>query len=154
VEGALLSLQGSGFAAAMRSSLWLYPTANVVHILALLVFFASVAAMDVRILRAATIADARAFITRVRPVAIVAFLVQAGSGVMLLAPEASHIAMNPIFRIKLLAIAVGLANVLLLEWLVRRPGNEMVSGGLRAVAVTSLAIWLTAAALGRLIAYF
>jgi hypothetical protein len=154
VEGALLSLQGSGFAAAMRSSLWLYPTANVLHILSLLVFFAAVAAMDIRVLTARTIGEARAFIARVRPVAIAAFLAQAGTGIMLLAPEASHIAMNPVFRIKLVAIAVGLLNVLLLELLVRRDPAAPAGGGLRASAVASLAIWLSAAVLGRLIAYF
>jgi hypothetical protein len=154
VEGALLSLQGSGFAAAMRSSLWLYPAANVVHILALLVFFASVAAMDVAVLRAKTTAAARAFVARVRPVAIGAFLVQVASGVMLLAPEASHIAMNPVFRIKLFVIAVGLLNVILLEVMVRRNSGEAVGGGSRASAGASIVLWLSAAALGRLIAYF
>ena len=155
MEGSpLLVLEGSAFAAAMRSSLWLYPFANVVHILALLVFFAAVAAMDVRVLRAATVEGARTFIARVRPVAIVAFLVQVASGVMLLAPEASHIAMNPVFRIKLLAILLGLINVFVLAWLVRRPADGAVGGGLRTAAGASLAIWLTTAALGRLIAYF
>lgn len=154
MEGLLLALEQSGFAAAMRSSLFLYPLANVVHILAALVFFAAVAAMDVRVFRATTVANARAFIDRVRPVAVVAFLFQAVSGIMLLAPEASHIAMNPVFRLKLIAVAIGLVNVVVLEVLVRRRGQETVSGGMRSVAGVSLAAWLSAATLGRLIAYF
>ena len=154
MEGALLSLQASDFAAAMRSSQWLYPLANVVHILSLLVFFAAVAAMDVRALKASTVAEARAFVGRVRPVAIVAFLVQVATGVMLLAPEASHIAMNPVFRIKLGAIAVGLLNVGLLEGMLRGRDREGVTTGMRTAAGASLLVWLTAAALGRLIAYF
>jgi len=154
MEGPLLALEQSGFAAAMRSSLFLYPLANVVHILAALTFFASVAAMDFRVFGAKTVANARVFIDRVRPVAIVAFLVQAGSGVMLLAPEATHIWHNPVFRVKLVAIAVGLANVVVLEVLIRRPRQEAVTGAARGAAGVSLAAWLTVATLGRLIAYF
>lgn len=150
----LLALEQSGFAAEMRRSVFLYPLANVIHILAMLVFFAAVAAMDIRVFRATTIANARAFIRRVRPIAIVAFLFQAASGIMLLAPEASHIWMNPIFAIKLVAIAIGLINVVLLEVLVRRDGAETVTGGLRATAGVSLASWIAVATLGRLIAYF
>ena len=154
MEGLLQALEASGFAAAMRGSLFLYPLANVVHILAMLVFFAAVAAMDIRVFRAATVANARAFIDRVRPVAIGAFLFQLGSGIMLLAPEASHVWMNTVFRVKLVAIAIGLGNVLILEFLIRRPGRETVGGGVRGAAALSLAAWLTTATLGRLIAYF
>jgi hypothetical protein len=154
MEGLLLALEQSGFAAAMRSSVFLFPVANVVHILAALVFFAAVAAMDVRVFTAADVGEARRFVDRVRPVAVVAFLFQVASGVMLLAPEATHIWHNPVFRLKLVAIAIGLANVILLEVLIRRPGRETLSGGIRAAAGLSLGAWLTTAALGRLIAYF
>lgn len=150
----LLALEHSGFAAEVRRSLFLYPLANVIHIVAMLVFFAAVAAMDIRVFRATTVANARTFIRRVRPVAIVGFLFQAGSGVMLLAPEASHIWMNPVFAIKLVAIAIGLLNIVVLEVLIRRDGAETVSGGVRTTAAVSLASWLAVASLGRLIAYF
>ena len=154
MEGLLAGLEASGFAAEMRRSTFLYPLANVVHILAALVFFAAVAAMDFRVFRATTVANARAYIDRVRPVAIGAFLFQVASGLMLLAPEASHIWHNPVFRVKLVAIAVGLANVLLLEVLIRRQGRETLSRSATATASVSLVVWLTVAALGRLIAYF
>lgn len=154
MEGLLLALEQSGFAAEIRRSLFLYPLANVVHIVAMLVFFAAVAAMDIRVFRATTIANARAFVRRVRPVAIVAFLFQAASGIMLLAPEASHIWMNPVFTLKLVAVVIGLLNVVVLEMLVRRDGAETVDAGMRTTAGVSLASWIAVATLGRLIAYF
>jgi hypothetical protein len=154
MEGLLAAFEASGFAAEMRRSVFLYPVANVVHILAALVFFAAVAAMDFRVFKATTVANARAFIERVRPVAIAAFLFQVASGVMLLAPEATHIWHNPVFRLKLVAIAVGLLNVALLEVLIRRQRRETVGAGVRGAAGLSLAVWLSVAALGRLIAYF
>jgi hypothetical protein len=153
VNDLLVALEQSGFAATMRGSYFLYPVANVTHVLAALCFFASIAAMDVKVLRSGDVAEARAFIGRVRPWAILFFLLQVASGVMLLAPEASHIFHNPVYQLKLLAIGLGLANVVLLEVLIRG-GERMVSGAMRASAAASLFIWLSTAALGRLIAYF
>ena len=43
-----VALEASSFAAAIRQSLWLYPAANVGHIIALVFFAGSVAVMDVR----------------------------------------------------------------------------------------------------------
>jgi hypothetical protein len=152
MEAVLLALQESGLAAAMRSSVFLYPAANVLHVLGALTFFAAVAAMDIRVLSRSPLAGARAFIGRVRPVAIAGLLVQATTGVMLLSPEATHIGHNPAFRLKVMAILLGLANVLVLETAVRRSGA--IGGTARASAVASLALWLSTAAAGRLIAYF
>lgn len=153
METLLVALQGSGFAAIMRGSIFLYPVANVVHVLAALTFFAAVAAMDIKVLKAVSVADARAFIDRVRPIALAAFAVQAGSGLMLLAPEAIHIWHNPVFKLKVVAIGIGLANVVLLEILLRRDAT-MLSRLAKASAVASLVAWLSTATLGRLIAYF
>ena len=153
MEDVLAGLQASGFAYTMRSSIFLYPVANVVHVLAALVFFATVAAMDVRVLTAQSADVARTFIRQVRPWAIVAFLAQVASGVMLLAPEATHIFHNPVFRLKLIAMLIGLLNVILLEVLMRRDGGA-ISAFMRGTAVVSIGAWLTTSALGRLIAYF
>jgi hypothetical protein len=152
MEAVLAALQDSGFAQAMRSSVFLYPLANVVHVLGALTFFAAVAAMDFRILGRSGVAGTRAFIARVRPIAVAGFLVQAATGLMLFAPEASHIGSNPVFRLKVLAILIGLANVLVLEIAIRRPAG--ISGAVKTSAVASLALWLGTATLGRLIAYF
>jgi hypothetical protein len=151
MEALLAELQASGLAQAMRSSVYLYPAANVLHVLGALTFFAAVAAMDVRVLSRAGLAETRAFIGRVRPVAFAGLLVQATTGIMLLAPEATHIGHNPAFRLKVLAILLGLANVLVLETAIRKGG---VTRLVRASAVASLALWLSTAAAGRLIAYF
>jgi hypothetical protein len=139
----------------MRTSLFLYPLANVVHVLAALVFFATVAAMDVKLLRASSIGDARAFIARIRPWAALALIVQIGSGVLLFVPEASHIWMNPVFRVKLILVLIALLNVVVVEILIRRGrGEDAPMGGARSSAVLSLGLWLSVAAAGRLIAYF
>jgi hypothetical protein len=155
MEGLLLAAESSPLAAAMRTSLFLYPLANVIHVLAALTLFAAVAAMDVKLLRASSIGDARAFIARVRPWAALALVVQIASGVLLFAPEATHIWMNPVFRVKLILIAIALVNVIAVEVMIRRGGGEDApTGAARGSAVVSLGLWLSVAAAGRLIAYF
>lgn len=155
VDALFLALQESPFAGTMRGSLFLYPLANVLHVLGALGFFAAAAAMDVNVLRAPDLGAARAFIRRVRPIAVAAFLVQFASGAMLLAPEALHVWHNPLFRVKAAAIVIGLINVAILELAMARGGGRGAPGGaLRTSAAASLALWLGTAAAGRLIAYF
>jgi hypothetical protein len=152
MEGLLAALQASALADAMRNSVFLYPLANVLHVLGALGFFAAAAAMDVRLLSHSSLPGTRAFITRIRPVAIAGLVVQLVTGLMLLAPEASHIGHNPAFQLKLVAIFLGLLNVVLLEIVTRRA--EIVTAASRLSAVASLGVWLATAAAGRLIAYF
>src|SRR5438093_1001944 len=45
-----VALEQSGFDAAIRQSPWLYPAANVGHIISLTLFAGAVAVMDVRLL--------------------------------------------------------------------------------------------------------
>jgi hypothetical protein len=151
MEAAFAELQDSAFAQAMRSSVYLYPLANVLHVLGALTFFAAVAAMDFRIFGARSVGSARALIARLRPVAIAGFCVQLATGLMLFAPEATHIGSNPVFRLKVLAILIGIANVLILEAVLR---GGAVSAAAKASAGASLALWLGVATAGRLIAYF
>lgn len=154
MEAILSAAENSPLAAAMRTSLFLYPLANVIHVLAALAFFATVAAMDVKLLRASSINDARTFIARIRPWAPLALVVQIGSGVLLFVPEATHIWMNPVFRVKLVLIALALLNVPAVEVAIRRADGDAPTGAARGSAAVSLGLWLSVAAAGRLIAYF
>ncbi len=153
----LASLQGSGFAFLVRDAIWIYPAANVVHVLAVIVFFASVALMDARLvgwLRAAPVADV---IRRFRPLAIGAFVLVALSGFVLFTPEAAIIAQNPSFQLKMLALVLALTNVGLLQAVCGRlladDGTVVVPAMARGLAVLSLVLWLFVAAAGRFIAY-
>jgi hypothetical protein len=152
-ESALVALEASGLARTMRTSTFLFPLANVLHVLGAMTFFAAVAAMDVRAFGAGGVDGLRAFIGRVRPVAIAGFAVQVVTGVMLLAPEASHVGSNPAFQLKAAAIVLGLLNVAFLEVAARGMGPP-VPASVRIAAVLSLFFWLATAAAGRLIAYF
>jgi hypothetical protein len=154
----LIELEQSGLGAAIRQSLWVYPAANVGHILGLVVFAAAVAVMDLRLLGAFAATPPATVVFAARRVAIGAFLVQFATGSLLFIAEASHIALNPVFQAKAVLILLGLANALLLGRLSKGtldaiPAYAPLPQRLRIAAAGSLAIWLAVAAAGRLIAY-
>jgi hypothetical protein len=146
-----LALQQSAFAAYARESLWLYPLANILHVTAVIAFFGLVATMDFRLLGVFDGTPARRVIGRLRPLAIILLIVIAAAGLVLFAAEAVALARNPVFQIKVAAIALALGNIGLNEWTLRR-GKEDASLA-RVTAGVSLAAWLFVAAMGRAIAY-
>ena len=149
----LQRLEHSAFGLAIRDAVLIYPIANVVHVLAVLTFFASVAIMDLRILGALREDATEAVIRRFRPFAIGTFCVLLASGIVLFTPEASAIIKNPSFQIKLALIAIGLLNVLWMERALKRGYPGMTARAARLPAALSLLIWLGVAAAGRYIAY-
>lgn len=146
-------LERSGFGLLIRDAVLIYPIANVVHVLAALIFFASVAIMDLCVLGALRADASEAVIARFRPVALGAFAALVGSGIILFTPEASAIVKNPSFQIKLALIAIGLLNVILLERALKRGYPGMTARAARVPAAISLVVWLGVAAAGRYIAY-
>lgn len=149
MEAVWAALEGSGFGVYVRNAVLLYPAANILHVLAVLGFFATVAAMDLSLLNVLRGADPRRAISRLRGWAVALFITIAATGIVLFAAEATAIAANPAFRLKLLAILLALANAALAEWALRR-GESVVA---RRAALASLLLWLSVAGLGRAIAY-
>ncbi len=154
-----VALEQSGFAAAIRQWRWLYPLANVGHILALVVFAGAVAVMDLRILGAFAATAPGRLLAGARRVAIVAFCGLAITGFMLFSAEAGHVVLNPVFRLKAVLVAAALANALIYEIAARRVVAKLSPGAplpraARASAALSIVIWMSVAACGRSIAYF
>ena len=146
------ALQESGFGVHVRNAVWLYPVANVLHVLAVMGFFALVAMMDARLIGSSGRGGARDTVRRLRPWALALFLLVAATGFILLTPEAVPIAANPAFQLKALALLLALVNVAINLLLLRRPGEVTMAA--RVTAALSLILWLGVAALGRSIAYF
>ena len=106
-----VALEQSGFAAAIRQSRWLYPAANVGHIVSLIFFVVAVAFMDVRLLGGLAATTPGRVLARARNCAIAAFAGMAVTGFMLFSAEASHLVLNPVFQLKEALVAAGLVNV-------------------------------------------
>ena len=90
---------------------------------------------------------------------IAAFCAQAASGFLLFAAEASHVALNPVFQLKVAFIAAGLLNAGIFKLTAKRvlqtlPVGAPMPARVRLVGFLSLAVWISVAALGRTIAYF
>jgi hypothetical protein len=154
-----VALEQSGFSAGIRQSPWLYPTANVGHIISLVALAGAVAIIDVRLLGGFAATAPAVVLARTRLFAVAALAGMAVSGFMLFAAEASHLVLNPVFRLKLILIGAGLANVAIYEFWVRRrvetlaPGADMPTVA-KMAGLLSLATWVAVAACGRAIAYF
>jgi hypothetical protein len=154
-----VALEQSGFAAAIRQSRWLYPVANVGHIISLIFFVVAVAVMDVRLLGGLAATAPGRVLAQARNFAIAAFAGMAVTGFMLFSAEASHLVLNPVFQLKAALVAAGLVNIAIYEFWAKAvvqglpPGAPMPSRAKIAGAL-SLGIWLGVAACGRSIAYF
>jgi hypothetical protein len=151
MESVWAALQASGFAAAIRDSTFIYPIANVTHVVAVIAFFGLVAAMDLRLLGVTGGTPARAVVARLRPFAAAALVIIAMAGFILFAAEALALMRNPAFALKLTAIVLALINIAVNEWSLRRFGEGATLAKFTAGA--SLALWLFVAAMGRTIAY-
>jgi hypothetical protein len=157
--GVLSAIEHSGFGVAARESIWLYPAANVGHILTLTIFASAVAMMDARLLGAFQSIAPGVFLRSVRYVAAGALLLMLATGSVLFTAEATHVAFNRVFQIKIALIGLALLNALLFEMFAAEkvrawPANLLLPPVARVSAALSLGLWFCVAAAGRLIAYF
>jgi len=157
--GIFVALEQSSFAAAVRQSLWLYPAANVGHIVALTFFAGAVAVMDVRLLGGLAATSPACLLARARSFAVAALAGMAVTGSVLFSAEASHIALNPAFQLKAALVAAGLINVAIYEFWAKRTAERLAPGAsmparAKVAGILSLGIWVAVAACGRSIAYF
>jgi hypothetical protein len=154
-----MALEQSGFAAAIRQSRWLYPVANVGHIISLIFFVVAVAVMDVRLLGGLAATAPGRLLARARNLAIAAFTGMAITGFMLFSAEASHLVLNPVFQLKAALVAAGLVNIAIYEFCAKAMVQGLAPGAptpprAKIAGALSLGIWLGVAACGRSIAYF
>lgn len=154
-----VALEDSAFGNAIRQSTWLYMTANIGHILSLLVFASGIAVMDLRMAGLFN-ATSPAYILRTfRRVAMIGFAGLFLTGSILFIAEASHVITNPVFLLKLGLIALGLLNIAWFEYFTAprvrkvKPLKRLPREA-RTAGIVSLAIWFVVAAVGRSIAYF
>jgi len=156
--GFLVALETSEIGAMIRQSAWIYPTANVAHVMAIVIFAGAIAVMDVRLMGGLAGSDPVRVVRNARRAVILALVAVLISGAVLFTAEASHVALNGIFQIKMGLIAFGIVHALFV-------GNRAVSrlgqlgpdapmpGFTRAAGALSMLTWLGVVGLGRYIAY-
>jgi hypothetical protein len=147
---AMTALEQSSLGTAARGSGWLYPAANLSHVLGAALLVGAIATFDIQVLRRAP--DTGAIVRAVTPVAAFGLVLQVVSGMVLLAADAMPVVVNPAFQFKMAMFAVGLVNIAVFR---RRFGRRGTGAGADAVplAAISLASWVLVLLAGRFIAY-
>lgn len=149
-------LEASPLGDWMRSSSLAYPIANVVHVLGLVLLVGPIVLLDLRLLGFGQALPLPPVSRAVTASAVAGLVLLAGAGILMFAADAGPLIRNGIMQAKLWVIAFGLANALLFralwnERLARWDAEPPLVGRIQALA--SIALWLSAGALGRWIAY-
>jgi len=154
------ALEATGLARALRNSVWLYPLVNAGHILGIALLVGSIIPLDLRLLgawRSVPLAPVWQVLTRT---SAAEFFLAAGFGFLLFMTKATEYASSGLFISKMVVIAAAIVNAVVL----RRVVPAEISGigpqvgppppRLRLAGGISLAAWLLALTLGRLVGYF
>lgn len=157
------ALEGSTVAQAIRGALWVYPAIEIVHIAGFVILVGAAFIVDLRLLgRLPDLPLERAIDTLTRWARWSLVLV-VPSGVLLFMVEASSLAVNPSFRLKMLLMLAAGVNAWVFHRFTLPPGGPAghpawtgpgpLPWPARLAAVNSMLLWLSVIATGRLIAY-
>lgn len=149
----LHALEGMPLAAALAESVWAYPLVNAAHILGIALLIGAIVPLDLRLLGFWAHTPAAALGVVLRPMAAAGLVIAATTGGAMFLTRASEYPTSELFLAKMALVALGSVNAVLADRysvaeLVRRPAQA------RVVATLSLACWLAALFLGRLVGYF
>ena len=153
----LLRIEESGFSQWVREadSLFAFPGILLLHTIGMGFVVGINATVDFRILGFAPAVRLQSLV-RFFPLMWVGFWINAVTGTILLAVNATKLTVNPDFQIKLAFIALAVINTLMLKRQVfRDPSIDKTPPSTKAkiLALTSLVFWLGAILSGRLLAY-
>jgi uncharacterized protein DUF6644 len=154
-----LWLESSGVAVAMREWTWAYPIVEIAHILGFVVLVGAAFLFDLRLLgvsRAMPVTQLADHLLRWSRLSI---FVVVPTGFLMFMTNATKMAENPVFRLKLILIALAGINALVFRlWIsnsVERWNiNQSSPLGPKLSAVFSLLAWSAVISCGRLIAFF
>jgi hypothetical protein len=154
----LAALEATGLAKLARESVWLYPTAEMLHIFGFVLLVGAAVMFDLRLLGLSRTVPVTAMAAHLLPWSRTGLAVVVPTGLLMFASDATATAANPAFRIKMLLILAAGLNV----WAFYRGPFRSVGAWDRGVsppptarlaAVLSLLLWAGVIAAGRLIAY-
>lgn len=138
--------------AALKFSFYVYPLVNALHILTIGATVTCVLLMDLRILGLLGFADRETFLKAMREGIATAFPIAVVTGLALFSIRAQEYATNPAFLAKMALLSLAGLNL----WAFRSVA-EGVAGpypaGARALAVTSMVLWVSILVAGRFIGF-
>jgi hypothetical protein len=147
----LEALEAFGPAAFFRTSFILYPLVNALHILAIGALATVAILMDLRVLGLGRGLPVDKVIGGLRPVAVVALVVAALSGLTLFSVQPVDYFGNFAFQIKMLLLLAALLNAALFTtFRAHRRPDLAIS---KAMALLSMGLWISVLVAGRFIGF-
>jgi hypothetical protein len=143
----------------MRESTWAFPAALTLHLLGLVLFVGMRLAIDLRVTGwAFSGVPASQMISRAAPWSLVGAVVTVASGMALYSSESGRLLANPVFQIKLAALALALVNAWLFHAVLARRVRAWdltaaLPASVQASAYLSIGLWLVILVAGRLIPF-
>lgn len=158
LETLLAGLQATALSQALRASLWLYPLVNTGHVVGIALLFGAIVPLDLRLLGAWRGVPLHLLARVLVPVAVAGLLLAAGTGALLFATRPLDYAGEPLFGLKMVLVALAVANALWLRrsprWGAMQAGAEVAAlPGWRLAGLLSIGLWLAVLTAGRLIGY-
>jgi hypothetical protein len=152
----LEALEATAPAAFLRTSLYVYPLVNALHVFGIALLVGPILLADLRLLGRLQALSRAAVASVLLPTAALGFALAALSGAAMFTVQASDYALNPAFRAKLMLLALALANVAVLHGsaaVARFARTGEASAGLRTGALVSLVTWPLVLLAGRIVGY-
>jgi len=151
-------LKETSFGSAVRESLWIYPTFEIVHLFGIVLLVGSIAMTDLRLLGLSKQLPVTLTARHLLPWTWVGFVLVLISGVSLFSGFPTDYYVNTAFRIKLILIALAGINAALFHFRVYRHvavwnENTPSPAAARVFAALSMFLWFATITAGRLIAY-
>ena len=155
----LQALTSSPMAELVRTSSWVYPGLETVHVVGLGLLFGGIFVLDLRLLGANAGLSVQQLSRHVLPWVWLGFALNLASGVMLFASDALALAANISFQLKMALLVVAGINATVFQLAIYPGVRRWGDGGptpaaVKLAAVLSISLWLSIIALGRLIAYW
>ena len=156
----MTDLEATVLAGTLRGSVWAYPLVNAGHILGVALLIGSIVPLDLRLLglwQTVPLAPLYRVLTRTASCGLGLAI---GCGMLLFITRATHYANSSLFVAKMVIVVVGSLNALVLH--LAKPDDLPLShwttsrlpARIQSAACISLAAWLSALTLGRLVGYF
>ncbi len=150
------ALENSALSVVLRTSEWLYPLVNMLHIVGIALLIGPILILDWRLLRLGTTPPVSVLATVLLPAARGGFALAVLAGLLLFIARPLDYAFNTLFQLKLGCIGLALLNVAYLHrsaaWAsaltCNRPDRHV-----QVACGVSLLCWLVTLGLGRLIGY-
>ena len=153
----LKSIQGLSISHVVRSSLWVFPALECLHLYSMVFLIASVATFDMRLMGFKLVSEAQAISKTAKLVlklASICFAVNFVTGALLFGSKATDYYVNWAFQLKLLLIVIaGTYHWILFQRASKWdgvPANGKMSG---TAGIASLLLWVGVIAASRWIAF-